>query len=155
MGKIGEDGEPFAVGDELDLAADRDGVLFFRINDGIVGDNDGFVQVKGSFPAATGITITFSYPAEAARVSIESVAVSGLVMASRPVSRLDLIVNGRPVPVSRDVRAQPSDTQDVGGCQDHQDDSGPSRPPRKDADGPLKRQEVIRARWPSPRSRGW
>jgi S1-C subfamily serine protease len=46
IGRIGEAGTPFYVGADLDLVANEDGTLVFRINDGIVGDNEGSVQVK-------------------------------------------------------------------------------------------------------------
>jgi hypothetical protein len=47
IGKIGEDGQPFAVGNGLELTAERDDILFFRINDTpmFTGDNSGFVNV--------------------------------------------------------------------------------------------------------------
>lgn len=48
IGKIGEQGTPFEVGDEFELTAEEDGILFFRINDSPLwmGDNEGFVDVK-------------------------------------------------------------------------------------------------------------
>jgi hypothetical protein len=33
IGKIGEDGDPFVIGNELELVAQTDGILFFRINE--------------------------------------------------------------------------------------------------------------------------
>lgn len=47
VARIG-DGPPFAVGAQLDLVADADGILYFRINDGPIatGDNEGSVVVK-------------------------------------------------------------------------------------------------------------
>lgn len=60
-------------------------------------------------PPSPDVTISFSYPAEAARVSAESITVVGIVSAPKGISRLDLVVNGRSVPVSRDVRVQSED----------------------------------------------
>lgn len=47
VGKIGEKGAPFPVGNSLELTAVEDGIIFFRINEmpGIVGDNSGSVDV--------------------------------------------------------------------------------------------------------------
>lgn len=47
IGKIGEDGKAFVVGSSLELTADSDDILFFRINDAplMTGDNTGFVNV--------------------------------------------------------------------------------------------------------------
>ena len=45
IAKIGKDGLPFGVGEQLDLNADRDGRLYFRINDPLQGDNEGRVNV--------------------------------------------------------------------------------------------------------------
>jgi uncharacterized caspase-like protein len=58
-----------------------------------------------------GIGIVFSYPNEGARVTDETITVIGLISAARGVERLDLVVNGRPVPVSRDVRVQATGVQ--------------------------------------------
>ena len=43
LGKIGEQGEPFAVGSGLELLADDDGILYFHINDTpmMMSDNSG------------------------------------------------------------------------------------------------------------------
>jgi len=57
------------------------------------------------------ITISFSYPTEGARLSEDDITVMGLVSASKEISRIDLVVNGRPLPVSRDVRVQPTGIQ--------------------------------------------
>jgi hypothetical protein len=48
IGKIGEQGTPFDVGNKLELTAEEEGILFFRINDTPMwmGDNDGFANVK-------------------------------------------------------------------------------------------------------------
>ena len=62
-------------------------------------------------PSASEITVSFSYPAEAARVAEDSVAVAGLVTSGRPLQRVELLVNGRPVPVSRDVCVQAGEIQ--------------------------------------------
>jgi len=47
IGKINENGTPFAVGNELVLSPHDNGTLYFRINDvpGLCGDNDGYVDV--------------------------------------------------------------------------------------------------------------
>lgn len=47
IGKINENGTPFAVGNELVLTPQDNGTLYFRINDqaGLCGDNDGYVDV--------------------------------------------------------------------------------------------------------------
>jgi len=47
LGKIGEQGEPFAVGNGLELLADEDGILYFRINDTpmMMSDNSGSMNV--------------------------------------------------------------------------------------------------------------
>ena len=47
IGKINEDGTPFAVGNELVISPQDRGTLYFRINDvpGLCGDNDGYVDV--------------------------------------------------------------------------------------------------------------
>jgi hypothetical protein len=70
------------------------------------------VQQVGSGSRPTpDIVISFSYPAEGSRLPEEHVTVVGLVSTSRGVGRLELAVNGRPVPVSRDVRVQPTDVK--------------------------------------------
>ena len=46
IGRIGEDGEPFYVGDSLDFRARRAGRLFLRIDDDILSDNEGHVTVE-------------------------------------------------------------------------------------------------------------
>ena len=53
---------------------------------------------------ASDITISFSYPAEGTRLSDDDVTVMGLVSAPKEISRIDLVVNGRPILLSRDVR---------------------------------------------------
>jgi hypothetical protein len=58
-----------------------------------------------------GVTIILSHPSEGARVTDEAVTLVGLISTARGVQRLDLVVNGRPVPVSRDVRVQSADAQ--------------------------------------------
>lgn len=62
-------------------------------------------------PLISDITISFSYPAEGARVPDESIPVIGIVSAPKGVERLDLVVNGRSVPVSWDVRVRPGAVQ--------------------------------------------
>jgi hypothetical protein len=54
IGRIGEDGPPFTVGRGRMIVADRSGVLYLRINDDILSDNEGFVTVEVSVtPAET------------------------------------------------------------------------------------------------------
>ena len=65
----------------------------------------------GTPPPASEVTIQFSYPAEAARVAEERITIVGLVTAARGVQRLELVVNGRPAPLARDVRVQSTDVQ--------------------------------------------
>ena len=50
VAKIGEQGQPFAVLNSYELTPASDGILFFRINDGLgwCGDNDGYMTVKVS-----------------------------------------------------------------------------------------------------------
>lgn len=47
IGKINEDGTPFAIGNELVISPQNRGTLYFRINDqsGFCGDNDGYIDV--------------------------------------------------------------------------------------------------------------
>jgi hypothetical protein len=45
LAKIGEDGEPFAVGSSLDLVAEEEGRLYFGMNDSLLEDNAGEFQV--------------------------------------------------------------------------------------------------------------
>jgi hypothetical protein len=71
------------------------------------------VQAVGSGgpPATSEITISFSHPAEKARLTDETITLVGLISAAKGVQRLDLVVNGLPVPVSRDVRVQSTGVQ--------------------------------------------
>jgi len=47
VAKIGTNGAPFVIGNQYELKADSDGILYYRINDGVgwCGDNDGFLTV--------------------------------------------------------------------------------------------------------------
>lgn len=45
IGCIGEDGAPFYVGRGTWMRADRNGLLYLRIDDDILSDNDGYVTV--------------------------------------------------------------------------------------------------------------
>lgn len=67
-------------------------------------------ELSASRPTSD-LTIIFSYPAEDARLSDESVTVIGVVTTSKGAQRFELAVNGRPVPLSRDVRVQGTDVQ--------------------------------------------
>ena len=46
IGRIGEEGEPFHVGKSLRWRAERDGLLYLRIDDDILSDNEGYVTVE-------------------------------------------------------------------------------------------------------------
>jgi hypothetical protein len=47
IGKINENGKPFAIGNELVLSPQETGTLYYRSNDGgMPGDNDGYVDVE-------------------------------------------------------------------------------------------------------------
>lgn len=46
LARIGEDGPPLLVGRGRMLVADRSGLLYFRINDDILSDNEGSVKVE-------------------------------------------------------------------------------------------------------------
>jgi hypothetical protein len=52
IGRIGEDGPIFRVGKGRTLIADKSGLLYFRINDDILSDNEGFVSLEISVTAA-------------------------------------------------------------------------------------------------------
>ncbi len=45
LARIGEDGPPLLVGRGRTIVADRAGLLYFRINDDILSDNEGYVTV--------------------------------------------------------------------------------------------------------------
>jgi hypothetical protein len=45
IGRIGETGQPFLVGRHTTWVAERDGLLYLRINDDLLGDNEGSVAV--------------------------------------------------------------------------------------------------------------
>lgn len=77
IGKIGQDGRPFAVGEQLEFEADRDGTLYLRHNDpkGLTWDNSGQVTAKVALvappaPATPAILISppvVATPASSAR----------------------------------------------------------------------------------------
>lgn len=46
IGKIGEDGDPFYIGAAYRGFADRAGTLYLQINDDILSDNAGYVEVQ-------------------------------------------------------------------------------------------------------------
>ena len=46
IGRIGEGGELFYVGERLRWRAERDGLLYLRIDDDILSDNEGYVTVE-------------------------------------------------------------------------------------------------------------
>ena len=46
IGRIGEDGEPFYVGQHVRWRANESGLLYLRIDDDILSDNDGWVAVE-------------------------------------------------------------------------------------------------------------
>ncbi|MCC6657908.1 MAG: caspase family protein [Rhodocyclaceae bacterium] len=53
IGKIGHDGRPFAVGEQIEFEADRDGTFYLRHNDpkGLISDNTGQVTAKVALAA--------------------------------------------------------------------------------------------------------
>jgi hypothetical protein len=46
IGRIGEEGEPFYVGERARRQVQRDGLLYLRIDDDILSDNEGYVTVQ-------------------------------------------------------------------------------------------------------------
>lgn len=46
LGRIGDHGEPFLVGRRTTRLAEGDGMLYLRIDDDILSDNDGYVTVE-------------------------------------------------------------------------------------------------------------
>jgi hypothetical protein len=46
LARIGEEGPPLIVGRGRTLVADREGLVFFRINDDLLSDNRGYVAVE-------------------------------------------------------------------------------------------------------------
>ena len=46
IGRIGEEGYRFIVGERVDMQAPQKGILYLRINDDILSDNDGWVAVR-------------------------------------------------------------------------------------------------------------
>ncbi len=71
IGRIGEEGKPFLVGDRVEFEADRDGVLYFRANDPVLFDNTGYVTAKTGLagPAAPPPTVASTLPPRAGETS--------------------------------------------------------------------------------------
>ena len=46
IGRIGEQGYRFIIGERVDMQATQNGILYLRINDDILSDNDGWVAVR-------------------------------------------------------------------------------------------------------------
>ncbi|MDF1516234.1 MAG: hypothetical protein P1S60_20660 [Anaerolineae bacterium] len=46
LGKIGEEGRVFVVSKGRTIISDEDGLIFFRINDDILSDNEGYVWIE-------------------------------------------------------------------------------------------------------------
>lgn len=46
IGRIGETGGRFVVGERINMQATQHGILYLRINDDILSDNDGWVAVR-------------------------------------------------------------------------------------------------------------
>lgn len=69
IGKIGQDGRPFAIGESLEFEAERDGTLFLRHNDpkGLTNDNSGSVTAKVALVAPPAPPAPPVAPAAAAR----------------------------------------------------------------------------------------
>ncbi len=55
IGRIGENGEPFYVGQRVTWGAEQDGLLYLRIDDDILSDNDGWVAVEVSISPGTAL----------------------------------------------------------------------------------------------------
>ena len=53
LGRIGEDGQMFVVGRGGTFYAERAGLLYLRINDDILSDNEGYVTVEVSVTSPT------------------------------------------------------------------------------------------------------
>ncbi|MGC9394822.1 MAG: hypothetical protein ACP5J4_08200 [Anaerolineae bacterium] len=53
LGRIGEDGHPFIVGRGGAFYAERAGLLYLRINDDILSDNEGYVIVEVTVTSPT------------------------------------------------------------------------------------------------------
>ncbi len=45
IGRIGEDGNPFYVGQSTSGRAERNGLLYLRIDDDLLGDNQGYLTI--------------------------------------------------------------------------------------------------------------
>jgi uncharacterized caspase-like protein len=76
IARIGADGVPFAVGNELSLEPDQNDVLYLRMNDqdGLFGDNDGYVDVEISLKDAEKKTTAQPLPVPASgRASTQAV----------------------------------------------------------------------------------
>jgi hypothetical protein len=72
IGKIDKDGKPFLIGEQIEFEADRDGVLYFRSNDGkgMTFDNTGYMTTKIALvrpPAPAAAQPTAPAPALVAR----------------------------------------------------------------------------------------
>ena len=59
IGKVGDSGEPFIVGHELEIDPKTDGILYFRINEKTAQfDNKGFVTVRMELVQSEGVSNT-------------------------------------------------------------------------------------------------
>jgi hypothetical protein len=67
IGKIGQDGRPFAVGESLEFEAERDGTLYLRSNDpkGLTQGNSGTVTAKVALAAPPTPPVAAAPPASA------------------------------------------------------------------------------------------
>jgi uncharacterized caspase-like protein len=110
IGRIGESGAPFAVGDSLDLSPEESGTLYLRINEkqGFLGDNEGHVDVTvlagwepgiGATPKRLAVTI--KYPPDASVLDREEISFICTVESEHPISELRITINGKPLPPSR------------------------------------------------------
>lgn len=88
IGKIGEDGTPFAIGESLVLKAPQAGVLYLRINDtlGATGDNDGYVDVEMRAQGAVMASIAAPAPVSVPQLTLAQTA------ADEEVSRVALVI---------------------------------------------------------------
>jgi hypothetical protein len=115
IGKIGDEGKPFAVGNALELSAEDAGVLYFRINDnpGHCGDNEGHVDVTvaSDSPAVaekpTKLSITIRYPQDSSKLDKEETSFICTIESGQPISEVRITINGKPLPQTRGVALAP------------------------------------------------
>ena len=102
IGKIGEDGEPFVVGNDFKLEAKKTGVLFLHINDTIVFDNAGSLDVttalyKEEKTFQEKPTIFVAYPKNHDELAEETVDLIGYVTSDNRTEKFKIYVNNKPL----------------------------------------------------------